>query len=103
MTPSDYSWFSFALSVAIGGTAVFLCVGSVVIVKLVLFRSRQLKRESNKKQHEDSIGKNSSSDLQAHGMQFDSKDVVSSDDKDPDIIPSNIGTFNLRFLTNFSC
>lgn len=91
MTPSDYSWYSFALSVAIGGTAVFLCVGSVVIVKLVLYRTRQIKRDANKKRQDDSMCKNSSSDLAAHGVQFDGKDVISSDDKDPDIIPSNIG------------
>lgn len=100
VTPSDYSWFSFGLSVAIGGTAVFLCVGSVVIVKLLLFRSRQIKRETNKKHHEDSMGKNSSADLQAHGIQFDSKDLVSSDDKDPDIIPSNIGTDTVTLCTH---
>ncbi|XP_021946674.2 uncharacterized protein LOC110844711 isoform X2 [Folsomia candida] len=87
VTPSDYSWISFTLSVAIGGTAVFLCVGSVVIVKLILFRSRQMKRESSKKHnHDDSMGKTSSADLQAHGIQFDSKDLLSTDDKDPDIL-----------------
>lgn len=96
MSPSDYSWFSFALSVGIGGTAVFMCVGSVVIVKILLFRSRQLKRSSQNKKHHDESGKLSSGNLQAHDMQFESKDGISTDDKDPDnpdIIPCNMGSF----------
>lgn len=32
------------------------------------------------------MGKTSSADLQAHGIQFDSKDLLSTDDKDPDIL-----------------
>lgn len=90
VTPQEYSWFSFALSVAIGGTAVFLCVGTVMIFRVVQIRSRARKRASAKKLHEESH-KNSTGNLQAHDGPVDSKDGISSDDKDPDIIPSNIG------------
>jgi len=111
VSPSDYPWYSFALSVAVGGTAVFLCVGSVVIARLCLFRSRSLKRESTnaaasaKKHHQHHPDDTSNSkpcsggNLQPHEMQFElSKDGISSDDKDPDIIPSNIGSLFVFLL-----
>ncbi|ODM99240.1 Nephrin [Orchesella cincta] len=90
VTPQEYSWFSFALSVAIGGTAVFLCVGTVMIFRVLQLRSKARKRASTKKLHEESH-KNSTGNLQSHDGQMDAKDGISSDDKDPDIIPSNIG------------
>ncbi|CAL8090167.1 unnamed protein product [Orchesella dallaii] len=90
VTPQEYSWFSFALSVAIGGTAVFLCVGTVMIFRVLQLRSKARKRASAKKLHEESH-KNSTGNLQSHDGQMDAKDGISSDDKDPDIIPSNMG------------
>ena len=100
VSPSDYSWVSFALSVAIGGTAVFLVVGSVVIVRALHFRSRQFKRESSKKHqhhHDEGTGKNSSGNSHTHERQFESKDGISVDDKDPDIIPSNMGSYFIEY------
>ena len=81
---------------AIGGAAVFICVGGVVILRAIHFRATRHKRESKKHQQEEN-NKNSSLSLSNQdGLEM--KDVItaSSDDKDPDIIPSNIGTY-------FSC
>lgn len=100
MSPSDYSWVSFALSVAIGGTVVFLCLASVVIVRALHFRSRQFKRDSGKESEE---RKNSVGTLETHSRQLESvKEGIQGDDKDPDIIPCNIGlpktkTFEIQF------
>jgi len=88
ISPSETSWFSFMASVAIGGLAVFLCVGTVVILRVIQFRSRQLKAQTsrnNKKAQEESRNNKNSS---GNDTQLESKDVL-VDDKDPDIIPSN--------------
>lgn len=98
VTPPEYSWFSFVVSVAIGGTAVFVCVGTVMIVRVVQIRSKARKRASTKKLHEEH--KNSTGNLQAHDGPVDLKDGISSDDKDPDIIPSNIGTLTSKTMLN---
>ncbi|CAG7722060.1 unnamed protein product, partial [Allacma fusca] len=92
VSPADYSWISFGLSVAIGGAAVFICVGAVVIARALHVRSHRMKqRESKKHQHQDdSDGKNTSGNMTNHEGQFELKDGISTDDKDPDIIPSNI-------------